>query len=156
MTFAEQLAQRLDARPSADGAEVVGWRFDISEGLSLRAGLKDSKLGGPYEPPGASEGTGGGIYSGRSSYSITNSQIDKNHSFYGGGIHVNGGSPTITDNLFEQNEVVKAPINGEGGGLGVASVQLHACNGTGGAAACQDPGPGPRTNGLGPVRPHCD
>lgn len=64
-------------------------------------------------------GTGGGIYSGNSTYSITNSQIDKNHSFYGGGIHVNGGSPTITDNLFEENEVVKAPINGEGGGLGI-------------------------------------
>jgi len=67
----------------------------------------------------ATNGTGGGIYSGNSSYSIVNSQIDKNHSFYGGGIHVNGGSPTITDNLFEQNEVVKAPINGEGGGLGI-------------------------------------
>lgn len=67
----------------------------------------------------ATNGTGGGIYSGKTSYSITNSQIDKNHSFYGGGIHVNGGSPTITDNLFEENEVVKAPINGEGGGLGI-------------------------------------
>jgi len=67
----------------------------------------------------ATNGTGGGIYSGNSAYSITNSQIDKNHSFYGGGIHVHGGSPTITENLFEQNEVIKAPINGEGGGLGI-------------------------------------
>ncbi len=60
--FAEELARRLDARPSSDGAEVVGWRFDLSESRSIRAGLKDSRLGGPYDPPSLADGTGGGIY----------------------------------------------------------------------------------------------
>ncbi|MBI4493620.1 MAG: hypothetical protein HY690_12590 [Chloroflexi bacterium] len=51
------MAELLDARP-----DVVGWRFDVSEGRSLQAGLKDSRLGGPYEPPSVSAGTGGGLY----------------------------------------------------------------------------------------------
>lgn len=69
----------------------------------------------------ATNGTGGGVYleKATSSTVIQNSQIDKNHAFYGGGVHVNGGNPVIVNNLFEQNEVIQAPINGEGGGLGV-------------------------------------
>jgi len=68
----------------------------------------------------ATNGTGGGVYLEKSTTAyIINSEIDKNHAFYGGGVHINGGTPLITGNLFEENEVVKAPINGEGGGLGV-------------------------------------
>jgi hypothetical protein len=68
----------------------------------------------------ATNGTGGGVYlENATTASITNSEIDKNHAFYGGGVHVNGGTPLIANNVFEQNEVIKAPINGEGGGLGV-------------------------------------
>ena len=69
----------------------------------------------------ATNGTGGGVYleKATSATVIQNSQIDKNHAFYGGGVHVNGGTPVIVNNLFEQNEVIQAPINGEGGGLGV-------------------------------------
>jgi parallel beta-helix repeat protein len=67
----------------------------------------------------ATNGAGGGIYFKSSTSSITGSTIYKNHSFYGGGILVSGGSPTISGNLFEFNEVVKAPINGEGGGIGI-------------------------------------
>jgi len=67
----------------------------------------------------ATNGTGGGVYLQNTTTSITNSEIDKNHSWYGGGVHINGGAPLIADNLFEENEVVTAPINGEGGGLGI-------------------------------------
>lgn len=67
----------------------------------------------------ATNGAGGGIYFSKSVSSITGSTIYKNHSFYGGGILVNGGSPTISGNLFEYNTVNKAPINGEGGGIGI-------------------------------------
>lgn len=67
----------------------------------------------------ATNGTGGGIYLGQSTAVITNSTFDKNHAFYGGGLFVNGGAPTVTGTLFEENEVLKAPINGEGGGMGI-------------------------------------
>jgi parallel beta-helix repeat protein len=67
----------------------------------------------------ATDGTGGGIYLGQSTAVITNSTFDKNHSWYGGGLHINGGAPTVTGTLFEENEVVTAPINGEGGGMGI-------------------------------------
>jgi len=67
----------------------------------------------------ATYGTGGGIYLGNSTSVITNSTFDKNHSWYGGGLHINGGTPTVTGTLFEENEVITAPINGEGGGMGI-------------------------------------
>lgn len=67
----------------------------------------------------ATNGTGGGMYTQGVNVVITNSTFDKNHSWYGGGLHVNGGSPTVTGTLFEENEVLTAPINGEGGGMGI-------------------------------------
>lgn len=67
----------------------------------------------------ATNGIGGGVYFSGSTSSISGGTVYKNHSFYGGGIFVNGGSPSITGIVFELNEVVKAPINGEGGGLGI-------------------------------------
>lgn len=65
----------------------------------------------------ATSGTGGGAYVVNSTASFTNNEIDKNHAYWGGGISVYGGSPSITDNLFEENEVLGAPVNGEGAGL---------------------------------------
>src|SRR5688572_588290 len=49
----------------------------------------------------ATNGTGGGVYleKATSATVIQNSQIDKNHAFYGGGVHVNGGTPVIVGNL---------------------------------------------------------
>lgn len=67
----------------------------------------------------ATYGTGGGIYLKDSAAVITNSEFDKNHSWYGGGLHVHGGTPTVSATLFEENEVITAPINGEGGGMGI-------------------------------------
>lgn len=61
-SFAEELARRLDRPPQVDGAAVVGWRFELGAGHSLRVGLKDSRLGGPYEPPGFALGIGGSVY----------------------------------------------------------------------------------------------
>ena len=60
--LAERLAERLDARPGIGGAEVVGWRFVLGGGWTLRAGLKAGRLGGPYEAPAAARGSGGGVY----------------------------------------------------------------------------------------------
>src|SRR5215218_4366928 len=59
--FAERLAALLACRPSAGGAEVVSWRFDLSESETIRAGLKDNRFGGPYDPPAVAAGIGGGI-----------------------------------------------------------------------------------------------
>jgi PmbA protein len=60
--LAERLAERLDAQPRVERAQLVGWRFDLSSGWSLRAGLKDGALGGPYEPPASAHLTGGRLY----------------------------------------------------------------------------------------------
>ena len=67
----------------------------------------------------ATTGSGGGVYFANTSLTMDGNTIYKNHSFYGGGILVNGGNVTLSNNLFELNEVVKAPVNGEGGGLGI-------------------------------------
>jgi len=61
VSFADRLSALLDARPALEGAEVVGWRFDLSESRSIAAGLKDSRVGGPYDPPSVASGIGGGI-----------------------------------------------------------------------------------------------
>ena len=52
MTQADALIEWLDRRPTLDGAEVVGWRVALSESDGVRAGIRDSRLGGPYEGPG--------------------------------------------------------------------------------------------------------
>ena len=62
LELAERLAERLDRRPRVEGAELVGWRFDLRTGWTLRAGLKNGLLGGPYEPPSASHHTSGSLY----------------------------------------------------------------------------------------------
>ncbi len=64
-------------------------------------------------------GTGGGVYLVNSKASLANSEIDSNLANYGGGVHVNGGSPSITTTLFETNSVLTAPQSGEGAGLAV-------------------------------------
>ena len=40
---------------------MEGWRFEIAEAQSLRAGLKKGILGGPYEPPRAAVGVAGSL-----------------------------------------------------------------------------------------------
>lgn len=70
------LAERLDARPALDGAELVGWRFDLSTGWSLQAGLKEGRLGGPYEPPAAARGTVGSLYLRWSDGACTHATLD--------------------------------------------------------------------------------
>lgn len=60
--FAEEVARRLDAPARAGGATVVGWRFELGAGRSLRVGVKDGRIGGPYEPPSFALGIGGSLY----------------------------------------------------------------------------------------------
>lgn len=69
----------------------------------------------------ATNGTGGGVYAVNTTTTFINNEFDKNHAFYGGGLHVNGGTPSITDNLFEENTVDRAPVNGEGAGLAIVN-----------------------------------
>lgn len=70
------LAARLTARPSAGGAEIVGWRFNLAVGWALRAGLRDDELGGPYEPPAAAQGTGGRVYARWSDGKVSHGDLD--------------------------------------------------------------------------------
>jgi PmbA protein len=72
----ERLAELLDRRPALDGVAVVQWRFDLGIGWSLQAGLKDGRLGGPYEPPSAARGFGGSIYLRWSDGSVTRGMVD--------------------------------------------------------------------------------
>jgi parallel beta-helix repeat protein len=69
----------------------------------------------------ATNGTGGGIVLENSKATLRDSDVDKNHALFAGGVLVKGGSPEITGNLFEENEVVGAPVNGEAGGLGIGA-----------------------------------
>ena len=52
MTVADALLQWLGQEPTAGGERIVGWHFEIAEGQGVRAGIRDSCLGGPYEGPG--------------------------------------------------------------------------------------------------------
>jgi PmbA protein len=72
----DALAARLTARPSARGAEIVGWRFSLTVGWALRAGLRDDELGGPYEPPAAAQGTGGRLYARWSDGTVSHGDLD--------------------------------------------------------------------------------
>lgn len=42
--------------------EIKDWLFDFHEGHSLKLGLRDSELGGPYKPPSTAEIYGGGAH----------------------------------------------------------------------------------------------
>ena len=72
----EALAERLTARPSVGGAEIVGWRFSLTVGWALRAGLRDDELGGPYEPPAAAQGTSGRLYARWSDGTVSHGDLD--------------------------------------------------------------------------------
>ena len=61
MSVADELIAFLQARPTSDGATVVGWRFEVADGSSLRVGIRDSELGGPYEGPGVALRLGGSL-----------------------------------------------------------------------------------------------
>lgn len=66
----------------------------------------------------ATTGFGGGLYASNSAFQAINECcFDNNIAWYGGGAHVQGGSPVITGNLFEENTVTVNPTNGEGAGL---------------------------------------
>src|SRR5688572_14662192 len=65
----------------------------------------------------APNGAGGGMFLEQNDSTISGSQFDKNHALFAGGLNIKGGSPSVTGTLFEENEVLSAPVNGEGGGL---------------------------------------
>jgi predicted Zn-dependent protease len=61
VTVAGVLVDWLNGHPAADGSTVVGWRLDVAESTTLRAGIRDSLLGGPYEGPGLAARLGGSL-----------------------------------------------------------------------------------------------
>ena len=52
MTTVEAFVDWLNREQSARGATIIGWRFETADGQGVRAGIRDSRLGGPYEGPG--------------------------------------------------------------------------------------------------------
>jgi len=68
---------------------------------------------------GAPNGSGGGVYFANTNSTFTNGTVSQNFAYYGGGIQVKAGSPTITGNWIERNSVLTAPSNGEGAGIGI-------------------------------------
>ena len=57
----DRLGSFLAGSPVVDGAGVVGWRFELSEGQVARVGMRAGRLGGPYEAPSVSARLGGSI-----------------------------------------------------------------------------------------------
>lgn len=68
---------------------------------------------------GAPNGAGGGAYLLKMTTGFTNNTVSQNFAFYGGGVQVHKGSPTVSGNWFERNTVLSAPNNGEGAGIGI-------------------------------------
>ena len=59
---AESLASFLDHAVCQAGPRVSDWRFELRDGWSAGAGLHESNLGGPYEPPSMARGLSGSVY----------------------------------------------------------------------------------------------
>lgn len=72
--LADGLCERL-ASVRAGGAELASWRLELSDGWGLAAGLRDSRLGGPYEPPAAARGLAGGLYLRWSDATVTSASL---------------------------------------------------------------------------------
>jgi len=61
MTVTGALLAWLMAGPSYGGSDVVGWRCEVVAGEGLRAGIRATELGGPYEGPAMAEGISGSL-----------------------------------------------------------------------------------------------
>ncbi len=72
----DALAEQLTARPKIGGAEIVDWRFNLTAGWALRAGLRDDELGGPYQPPAAAQGTTRRLYARWSDRKVSHGDLD--------------------------------------------------------------------------------
>jgi hypothetical protein len=77
VSLADDLAELLGARPAFDGVAVEGWRFELSEGVALRAGVRNGAFGGPYEPPGVAVAVGGSLELRWSDGAVTLAQLDR-------------------------------------------------------------------------------
>ena len=77
MTAVDALIDWLERRPTVGGAAVVGWRFEVAEGQAVRAGVRDSRLGGPYEGPGIATRLGGGLELHWSDGLVTRAGLDR-------------------------------------------------------------------------------
>lgn len=77
MTAVDGLVDYLERRPSVEGATVVGWRFEVVEGQAVRAGVRDSQLGGPYEGPGVATALGGPLELHWSDGLLTRARLDR-------------------------------------------------------------------------------
>ena len=63
--FGERLKQRLNeyvGKKMPQGLTLLGWRYDLHDLKLLEAGLKNSRLGGPYTAPSIKQVTEGEIF----------------------------------------------------------------------------------------------
>lgn len=67
----------LDRRPVQDGAAVVGWRVETATGQGFRVGIRDSRLGGPYEGPAAADRVAGSVEVRWSDGRVTRANLDR-------------------------------------------------------------------------------
>lgn len=77
MTPVDGLIGWLEQRPSLGGASLVGWRFEVAQGQSVRVGVRDSRLGGPYEGPGMAIRLGGSLELHWSDGLVTRAGLDR-------------------------------------------------------------------------------
>ena len=61
MRLGDELAAFLAGPPSTDDARVTAWRFELADGHVVRLGMRDGRLGGPYEAPSLATRLGGSV-----------------------------------------------------------------------------------------------
>ncbi|MDP8922389.1 MAG: metallopeptidase TldD-related protein [Chloroflexota bacterium] len=61
MSLGDELVGFLGESPIADGAHVLGWHVELAEGDVVRLGMRDGRLGGPYDAPSVATRLGGSV-----------------------------------------------------------------------------------------------
>jgi predicted Zn-dependent protease len=77
MRVADGLIAFLGGARAGDGTTLTGWRFEAADGASLRVGIRDSQLGGPYEGPGVALRLGGSLELHWSNGRLTRASLDR-------------------------------------------------------------------------------
>lgn len=77
MKDADALLDWLASRPSVDGVDVIGWRIEVARSEAIRVGIRDGRLGGPYEAPGVASRLAGSLDLHWSDGRLTRTRLDR-------------------------------------------------------------------------------
>ena len=77
MKAADALIGWLERGPALAGTTVVSWRIEVVQGDGIRAGIRDSLVGGPYEGPGMAARLAGSLELHWSDGLVTRAGLDR-------------------------------------------------------------------------------